>query len=224
VTEDPAPTDDGEALRRRLYRPGAGGPDVDAYLAVADPEPPPGPPPPRERRPRSWAVLVAVVVALLVVGVLLPRTWDRTAPAAASTPLPTRPVSAATSARFVAALETGHDAGLGAWFDPGAPLVEQHGTGDAVIELPPSGSAAGGTLEVLLVLAADGTAGWQTARLVITRTHAILREPEAGAGGALRAGVPTVARVVYPVDHRPLRLLVRAPAGVRWGVAAVFTR
>jgi hypothetical protein len=163
------------------------------------------------------------VVALLVVAVLLPRLQHASAPVAAPTPLPTGTVDAATGARFVAALRAGRDAGLGAWFDPAAPLVEQHGTGDGVIELPPSGSQAGGTLEILLVLASDGTAGWETARLVVTDTRAIVRQREAGATGALRAGVPAVAKVVYRVDHRPLRLVVTAPAGTRWGAAAIFT-
>lgn len=216
-------TEDGEALRRRLYRPGAGGADLDAYLAVEPPEPSTAPPAPLERRTRRWTVVVAVVVALVVTAVLLPRAWRTATPEAAPTPLPTRAVDAATSARFVTELGAGQDAGLGAWFDPQAPLVERHGTGDAVIELPPSGSAAGGSLDILLVLASDGAAGWETARLVITSTHAIVREPEARATGALRAGVPTVARVAYRADHRPLRLLVRAPAHTRWGVAAIFT-
>lgn len=219
-------TEDGEALRRRLYRPGAGEGDVDAYLAVAVPEPEPAPPPPPpRRRPLGRVVLVAAGVAVLLAAVLLPRAWHATTPEAVPTPLPTRSIDAATSARFVAALDAGRDAGLGTWFDPEAPFLEEHGTGDAVVQIPPSGSTAGGSLEILLVLADDGTAGWETARLVVgDGTRAILREREAGATGALRAGVPAVQRVDYPADHRPLRLIVHAAAGTRWGVAAIFTR
>lgn len=216
-------TEDGEALRRRLYRPGAGDTDVDAYLALAEPETAPAPPaPPPRPRSRRWVPVTAAVVVLVAAAIVLPRV-GRAPEAPAATPLPTRSVDGATSARFVAALDAGRDAGLGAWRDPQAPVLERHGTGDAVIELPPSGSATGGGLEILLVLASDGTAGWSTARLVITSTHAIIREREAGATGALRAGVPTVQRVEYPADHRPLRLLVQAPTGTRWGVAAIFT-
>lgn len=217
--------DDGESLRRRLYRPGAGDADVDAYrtaVAVApEPLPEPAPAPPARGRVRIVVVVVGVI-ALLIGAVLVPRI-ARGPVGAHPAPLPTRSIDPATAARFVAALDAGQDAGLGAWFDPQAPLVEEHGTGDRSVALPASGSASGGRMVVLLVLAADGTAGWETDRFVITDQHAIVLQQEAGATGGLRAGVPTVARIAYPADHRPLRLLVHAGAGVRWGVAAILT-
>ena len=55
-------TEDGERLRRRLYRPGADHDDVDAYLADRDPEPAPEPVAAGAlaRRGRRWPVVVAV--------------------------------------------------------------------------------------------------------------------------------------------------------------------
>lgn len=212
-------TEDGEALRRRLYRPGAEETDVAAYLAAAEPEPEAEarvPESPR-RRPR-WAVPAAA--ALVAVGLVLAHVTAGAAPVPPA--LPARDVPATTSAAFVEALEAGRDAGLGPWWEPGAPYLESHGTGDGTVELPVSASARGGRLTVLLVVGRDGTAGWSAARLVIHDDRTIHLRQQAAATGAVRAGVPAIGRVVYSAQHQPMRLFVQVPDGTRWGVAAVF--
>lgn len=222
-------TEDGEALRRRLYRPGAADADVAAYLSIADERPSPAEPeaPPilPRRRIGTRTIVGGVVLVALIAGSALALQHLQEGPpsAAAPTPLPTRAVSPATASRFEAALERGDDAGLGAWWDSTAPIVEEHGSGDGTVQLPVSASGTGGRLTVLLVLARDGTAGWSAARLVIHDDRTIHLETEAAAHGSLRAGVPAVGRLVYSAEHRPLRLFVEASAATRWGVAAVIT-
>jgi hypothetical protein len=221
-------TEEGEALRRRLYRPGAVDEDVAAYLAVTEREPEPDDPPPAPRilRPPRRATVVAAAVLAVLIGVsalLLQTTRAGPPPAAGPTPLPTHVVSPETAARFESALKRGDDAGLGVWWDSTAPFVEEHGSGDGTVLLPASASGDGGSLTVLLVLAADGTAGWSAARLVIHDDRTIHLQTEASAFGALRAGVPAVGRLDYSPQHRPLRLFVQASASTRWGVAAVIS-
>ena len=223
-------TEEGEALRRRLYRPGAVDDDVAAYLAVTEREPAQErdapPPAPRPVRLPQWPTLVAVTVLAVLIGVsgILLQTSRAAPPAAAGpTPLPTHVVQPETAAAFESALTRGDDAGLGAWWDSTAPFVEEHGSGDGAVLLPVSAAGGGGRLTVLLVLAADGTAGWSAARLVIHDDRTIHLQTEASAFGALRAGVPAIGRLDYSAQHRPLRLFVQAPAGTRWGVAAVIS-
>lgn len=214
-------TEDGEHLRRRLYRPGAGGADVDAYLAARDPDPVPGIGTARTDR-RRWrpvvGVLVPAVVVVALVGVVR-------APAGTSgarpTPLPTSTVEPRTSAAFLSRIRSDRDAGLAAWWDPGAPFVEEHGAGSRTVELPrPAGSAR---ITVLLVLASDATAGWSIDRLVIHDDRTIHLSELQGADGSVRAGVPAVGHLDSTPTTQPSRLLVDAPDGVRWGVAAVYS-
>jgi hypothetical protein len=220
VTED-------EALRRRLYRPGADEADVAAYLTrVAGAEAgarssaaAPRTEPPRPARRRGWVAATAAVLVAAGVAILL---HGRGLPEPTATPLPTARVTVAEAARYVAALDAGDDAGLGPSRAGPTPYLEAHGVGDGTVPLPVAASGGGGRLRVLLVTDRDGTAGWATARLVIHDDRTIHLRTEASASGALRAGVPAEARVVYAAEHRPLRLLVRAPAHVRWGVAVVF--
>ena len=219
-------TEPAERLRRRLYRPGAAKEDVDAYLSSAELEPEPVEepltPPPR-RRPTRTAVAAAVGLVLMVpVSALVLQGVHATPPAAPPPPLPTHVVESATAAAFESALERGDDAGLGPWWDSTAPFVEQHGTGDGTVLLPVSASGGGGRLTVLLVLAHDGVAGWTASRLVIHDDRTIHLQTEASDFGSLRAGVPAIGRLDYTALHQPLRLFVQAPAGTRWGVAAVI--
>lgn len=221
-------TELGERLRRRLYRPGAAEEDVEAYLSVAELEPDPEPeedslPPLPPWRPTRAAVVVAVVLVLVVAGsALVLQVVHAQPPVAGPAPLPTHFVEPDEAAAFESALERGDDAGLGPWWDSTAPFVEQHGTGDGTVLLPVSASGGGGRLTVLLVLAHDGVAGWTASRLVIHDDRTIHLQTEASDYGSLRAGVPAIGRLDYTALHRPLRLFVQAPAGTRWGVAAVI--
>ena len=172
-------TTDGEALRRRLYRPGAAEEDVAAYLAAAAPAPvvaPVATAPPRRPMGRgcvlTGAAVLAVVAAAALIGRAASATAVRPAPAPAEpartaapspTPLPTASVDAATRAAFVRKVAVGGDAGLALWWDGGPALVEAHGAGPATIPIPVARTGRAGHLTVLLVLGTDGTAGWTTA-------------------------------------------------------------
>ena len=93
---------DAEALRRRLYRPGASAEDLDSYLDAAGPlrAATPGPPGPRARsRPGRRRVHLVVVAAAIVVALpaaaavgTLART-PSSAPVAVTSPLPSAPPS-----------------------------------------------------------------------------------------------------------------------------------
>ncbi|GAA4741511.1 hypothetical protein GCM10025783_10800 [Amnibacterium soli] len=221
-------TDEGEALRRRLYRPGAAADDVAAYLAAAPAAPvAPVAAPPGRRPVPGRLVAAAVVVAALAVGRSGPATAERPAPTASAqavagpAPLPTAPVDAAARAAFVRKVAVGGDAGLALWWGGPQALVEVHGAGATTIALPAARTDRAGHLTVLLVLGTDGTARWTAARFVIHDDRTIHLAPVAGAEGALRAGVPTVARVDYPAGRRPQRLVLQVPEGTQWGAAAV---
>ncbi|MGT2427193.1 hypothetical protein [Amnibacterium kyonggiense] len=214
-----------EALRRRLYRPGADEADVAAYRsAVAQREDPAAGPPARAAAPprRRWRPAALAATLLVLVGTPFALHLVAAPPAPTATPLPTARVADATAARLVAALDAGRDAGLGPWLPPGAPALETRGTGSATVALPVSPSGSGGRLLVVLVSDRDATAGWATARFVIHDDRTIHLRTATSVVGAVRAGVPARSRVVYAAGQRPQRLLVRAPADVRWGVAIVF--
>lgn len=228
-------TADDEALRRRLYRPGAGEEDVVAYLA-ATPEParraaPPDAPPPARRPWRGrvivGAAVLGAVAAALLIGRSAPATAERPRPVAAPVrtappaPLPTSSVDPATRAAFVRKVAMGGDAGLALWWDGRPGLVEAHGVGSATVALPVPRSGRAGHLTVLLVVGADGSAAWDAARFVIHDDRTIHLAAVGGAAGLLRAGIPTAARVDYPAGERPQRLRLRLPADLQWGAAVV---
>ena len=227
-------TDDGEALRRRLYRPDAAEEHVAAYLAAAPAVAPPTAGAPPHRRPVrgrlvAGAAVLAALAAAVAIGRAAPATAVRPAPAQAAarvaapppTPLPTSAVDAAARAAFVRKVAVGGDAGLVLWWDGGPGLVEVHGAGSATIPIPVARTGRAGHLTILLVLGADGTAGWTTARFVIHDDRTIHLAPTAGATGGLRAGIPTAARVDYPAGGRPQRLVLQVPANAQWGAAVV---
>jgi hypothetical protein len=227
-------TDDSEALRRRLYRPGAGEHDVAAYLGAAD-RPVPPPPAPAATRPRrtlrGLLLVVGVVLPALVAAPLLDRTSPtspegvpaavRRPATATPTPLPTSSVDPATRAAFVRKVALGGDAGLAPWWDAGPGVVEVHGTGSTTVRLPVPVPHGTGHLTVLLVLGSDGTARWTAARFVIHDDRTVHLAPVGGASGSLRAGIPTAGRVDYTAATRPQRVLLAVPSGAEWGLAVV---
>lgn len=212
-------TEDGEHLRRRLYRPGAGPDDIDAYLAAreADPDPAIETAPAGRRR---WLV-VGVFVLAAVIGIVALIGEIRAPAETSGAALPTSTIDPRTSVAFVNRIRSGRDAGLAAWWDPGAPFVEEHGVGSRTVELPPPAGKA--RITVLLVLASDATAGWAIDQLVIHDDRTIHLSELQGADGSVTAGAPAVGRLDSTSTTRPSRLLVDAPAGVRWGVAAVYS-
>ena len=58
-------------------------------------------------------------------------------------------------------------------------------------------------------------------RFVIHDDRTIHLAPASGASGALRAGIPTPARVDHPAGGRPQRLLLQVPRDAQWGAAVV---
>ena len=227
-------TADGEALRRRLYRPDAAEEDVAAYLATAPAIAAPSTAAPPHRRPVrgrlvAGAAVLAALAAAVAIGRAAPATAGRPAPAQAAArnaapppaPLPTSSVDAAARAAFVRKVAVGGDAGLALWWDGGPGLVEVHGAGPATVPIPVARTGRAGHLTILLVLGADGTAGWTAARFVIHDDRTIHLAPTAGATGGLRAGIPTAARVDYPAGGRPQRLVLQVPTGAQWGAAVV---
>jgi hypothetical protein len=213
--------DDREGLRRRLYRPGADPLDVAAYLALREPEPDEVVAAAPARRVRRWPTAVVGALAVLVLlAVVRAPSGDEHA-GAGPTPLPTATVDPVTRAAFARRVAARQDAGLATWWEPGAPFVEEHGIGRRTVDLPPpSGS---GRITVLLVLGADAVAGWSVEHLVIHDDRTIHLAVVGAAAGRLRAGVPAVGRVAFTPLTRPSRLLVDAPAGIRWGVTAVYS-
>jgi len=241
------PDEQEEALRRRLYRPGASDEDVAAYSRgrSASPEPEPGAPgtepptrPSRARR-RAGAALVAVAAAALAAAAVLPRpASDGPAPtASASTPAAVETVVRTGTADrngFVRALTAAGRAGVSGWLDrnarrlPGvlgratrSDTLEFAGSGSRTLRLdPPSIGQDGGHVTVLVVTAVDARLTWT----LVDASPGAGGDAVAGSRSALqRAGALTSASVDWAPGRRPGTLLVVAPDGVRWGVAAVFS-
>lgn len=237
--------EDREALRRRLYRPGASPADVAAYAGREDPRPAPlsperAPVPPvRSRRLPAVAVLTA---AVLIAAVALTRAGHpaRERPAPDPTPTPAAVVETvvrtATADRngFVRALTAADRAGIGPWLDrhaerlPGvlaqatrSDTLEFTGSGSRTLLLdPPSVGDDGGHVTVLAVTAVDARLTWT----LLGDAPDLARGAVAGTRTAVqRAGALTSSSVDWLPGRRPGTLLVVAPDGVRWGVAAVFS-
>lgn len=231
VEHDERVEDDAEALRRRLYAPGASAADLGRFEAAAvrqdedaDPAVPPEDREPEVPRRRRLVAAVAcglvAVAAVVVVGLVL----------RAAQPVGTPPdlvaTSAADRAAFVDDLREGADAGIAAWLltHRGLPrlrdatrytTVEDRGTGAFDLRLRPPGLVAGsGRATVLLVVDAGTDVGWT----VSAGGRALLRR-----GGAEDAGALTATTFGYRSGRTPDALAVDVPAGVRWGAAVVYT-
>ena len=215
-----------EALRRLLYRPGAGPGDVAAFVAAqpAVVEAPVAVASAPRRRVPARIVAPAVLVLTAAAGVIawgLASAISVHSPAA--TPLPTATVDLAVRTGFVRALVEGQDAGLRAWLAPtGVQAQEDSGVGEATVQLAPPTQDHAGRMTVYLVLESDAEAGWTPARLAIDSNRTIYRVPGRTRSGTLLAGIPAVASTGYAAGDPPVRVIVQAPANVRWGLAAVF--
>lgn len=234
--------EDREALRRRLYRPGASAEDVAAYSDGERPIGEEDAPPPRAAaaRRRLLPALALLTVVAVSGGVALVRSAPAVQPR--SSPAPSGETAVETVVRtadadrsgFIRSLVAADDAGIGLWLDrhaerlPGvlaqatrSDTLEFAGAGSRTLVLdPPSIGQDGGHVTVLVVTAVDARVTWtllgdapDTARGAVTGTRSAVQ----------RAGSLTSAAVDWAPGRRPGSLLVVAPDGVRWGVAAVFS-
>lgn len=225
--------EDAEALRRRLYAPGAEGDDVDRYRAAGGG----AEAAPRRRtvrRPRAGIVLVAAIaVVLVVVGIGVARITARPTPTG---PAPTPLAVDATERRgFEQNLEQGRAAGIAAYLITTGTLprfsgatrfdtIEDKGVGDGVMTLPPIDAAAvQGRATVFLVVDVPGQVGWSTLRRTFDPAGAQQLVPQVHREGQQQAGIVTVHTYRYSSGNRPVELQVAAPEGVRWGAAVVFS-
>jgi hypothetical protein len=229
--------EDAEALRRRLYAPGAAVDDVDRYRAAGGGAealvPEPGPPVPRRRSRLTAGVVAAVAVALVAGGVGLARSAAQPGPVApAPTPLA---VSAEDRGDFEQNLEAGNAAGIAAYLLTSRPLAAFHGTtridtledtgvGDGTVRLSPvDAEAVQGRATVLLVTEEPAQVGWTALRRRIDVSGEEEYVPQVRRAGMQAAGVPTLHQYRYAAGDRPVELHVDAPQNVRWGVAVVFS-
>lgn len=182
-------------------------------------------------------VLAVVVVGALAGALVLtrPATPPRTTPSRSAAVAETvvRTADAERNA-FVGALIGAEPAGITAWLDrharalPGvlararrSDTLEFSGSGSRTLLLdPPSIGEDGGHVTVLVVTAVDARVTWT----LLGDGPDLARGAVAGTRTAVqRAGALTSAAADWAPGRRPGTLLVVAPDGVRWGVAAVFS-
>lgn len=216
-----------DALRRRLYRPGATDEDLRAYeaarpLETAEEAEEPALSPRGRHRRLVVVAAVAGVLAVLVAGVLL-------RPAAE----PARPVAARPSPVLL-------DIGDGASLDvaagsasratavvtavDGTPVIGRRveGRGNAVVDLDPDRSAAGGRAVIAVASAGTARVTWRVLLDVLhpdwSASVFVLAQGRAeGEGDAVPATTFTFAA------RPPTRIAVQAPDGVRWAVVYAAT-
>jgi hypothetical protein len=229
--------DDAEDLRRRLYAPGASAEDVarfrDAEGAPQEVGTEPAPPP--RARPRHLLPLLAVAVlgVLVVAGIAVARV---TAASQAAIPAPT-PVRMTADDRqeIEGDLAAGNGAGVAAFLithrAPPALVdvhraftVERTGVGDGIAQIAPvTAETFQGHATVLLALERSGEAGWTLFRRAVDPSGEQRLVPQRRRRGMQDAGVLTTDTFRYASGDRPVEVRVEAPAGVRWGIAIVFS-
>lgn len=242
--------EDAEALRRRLYAPGASDEDLDRFRSSGGVEPavrtgrsaPPPPEPTAAAAPvavraparrRRTVLVVAAVVVLIAGGLGAVRLLADPGPTA---PAPTPVAMAAQDRRDVEDyLAAGDYAGISAFLVTHRALpqlqdatrndiVERMGTGDAVVTLSPvPPQAVSGRATVLLVIGGGGRAGWTTLRREVDSTGEQRYVPQVRREGFQQSGLITTHTYRYTAGNRPVELRVAVPPGVRWGAAVVFT-
>jgi hypothetical protein len=234
--------DDAEDLRRRLYAPGASADDVARFreagpapgaAAVLEDPPPPAP----SRRGRLVRLLVlaglGVLGVLVVTGIALARS---TTAAQEAVPAPTPvPRTADDRLEIQDDLAVGNGAGIAAFLVTHRPppalvhvrrafTVERAGTGDGVAEIfPVTAATFEGHATVLMVLARSGDAGWTLLRRQVDSSGEQRLVQQRQRRGVQEAGVLTTDTFRYASGDRPVEVHVKAPAGVRWGLAVVFS-
>lgn len=248
-----------DALRRRLYAPGATEADITAYRTAIeqDEEPTDQPiadvarPAVRRRRAVAWAavaaaaVLVVAALGVTAVAQLRPLAGETERPDAttATTGAPeaeaeaegTIPTSAAVRLAFVRALRSGRTPGLLNYvfehpeYRPStlrttgaAASNEYSGQATHTIALdPPSSTANGGWMTVIVLLDSDTPFSWQAERIDQRDDRSGPVVPVGSHRGSARAGVPISATIPY-TGAAPTRLAVFVDESVRWDVVVVF--
>lgn len=236
--------DDAEALRRRLYAPGASEADVDRYRVV-EPAPvrtAPAPPPPEpdeaaiplSTRRRLLLPLVALaLVAAVSGGIAIARaTGARPTAVLAATPIP---MTTEDRQDIESTLAQGNSGGIAAFLvtHRATPALrtatrlytlEHAGVGDGTFELTPvPAEAFQGRATVLLVLEQGGEARWTALRRQVDPSGEQQDVAQRTRGGEQAAGVLTTDTFRYASGDRPVELRVQAAPGARWGVAVVFS-
>ena len=239
-----------DALRRRLYAPGAGREDVARYAAATtgapeEPAVPDAPPPDRGRRRPILVVGIAVLAAVAVAAAVgtaagHPMAVPTSSPSPSGSPASDGvdeadlPVPASVRVGLIARLNGGEHAGLLDLLeaDPGllppqlrtvgrADSIEYSGEGTTTFALSPSALAdRGGRVTVIVVLAQPGRYTWRASRLVQRPT--VHEKDVASHAGAAGSGAPVAATVGYG-RGAPSRLTVLVPDGTHWGAVVVFT-
>lgn len=243
--------EDAEALRRRLYAPGASDADRARYAAVgglaetapdvpAPSEPAPTasavdpypPAPARRRRPVRLIAGAAVVIALLVGGITAARIAADGRP---SGPPPTPVAMSDEDRRSVQEnLTLGNYAGIAAFLvthralSLGTPsrleTVEKMGVGEGTVRLSPvSAATVRGRATVLFVTAGAAQIQWTTLRRQVDASGEQRYVRQVQRSGFQQGGQITTHTYRYAGGDRPVELRVSVPAGVRWGAAVVLT-
>jgi hypothetical protein len=203
--------DEREALRRRLYRPGASDEDRARYARlVQEPEPAETPEPPRRRRVPQVAVASAVVLALAVT-VLIGRSV--TAPERAVADLPPAPTASTILPSQRVAVSIDGLATTG---------VRVHGSGTVQVPVDVDGASfQGGRFSVLLSSSDDRPAGWRAVTLETRRDWSSYQRPIAASPARDRLGASRADEVAY-AGTPPRWITVQAPADAVWSLTIAF--
>ncbi len=240
-----------DALRRRLYAPGAGREDVARYAAATgaaeEPAAPDAPPPPvnRGRHRRVVAAGVTVLVALAVAAAVgtaaghpiagpTSSASPSTSPEADAVDESALPVPASVRVGLVARLNGGEPADLLDLLEADSGLLppqlrtvgradslEYSGEGTTTLALSPSALADRGGRVTVIVVLAQPGRYTWRASRVVQRPT-VHEQVVASHGGEAGPGAPVAATVGYG-RGAPSRLAVLVPAGTRWGAVVVFT-
>lgn len=230
------PSEQLDALRRGLYRPGSTEADLQRYLEERDavvpgaPVAPPAPP----ARPRRRLLLAGVGAGLglaLVAGLAV--TAGRGQVRAVTTPSPTATPPARQLVMDVGdgqTLSVPVDAAITSTAIPtavrGTPVVGQlfEGSGNAVLSIdPPHDPLQGGTATVLITANSRVPVAWRAlSRLRLGR--AISEPLVLGRGiSAEPSGATAPQTFHYEAESWPARIAVAAPPGARWSLLVAVT-
>lgn len=229
--------DEAEALRRRLYAPGASDADVERYRTTEQAAAPAEAPvdvvaAPRRRRFPVVPVVLVTLLALLG-GVAVARATTAVRPDLVAPSV--LPMTAADRQDIAEDLAAGRRGAIAAFLltHPSPPAlrhatrfftIERAGVGSGTVDLSGVPAAASsGRATVLLVLGADGDASWSTFRRAATAGGTARDVQQRVRGGRFEADRLTADTFRYGSGDRPVQLRVQAPDGIRWGAAVVYS-
>jgi hypothetical protein len=203
------PIGEQEALRRRLYRPGASEADRQRYSALVRPEPDQVEDAPARSVHRAPVVLVALVtsvVAVSAVAVGRAAVRPETEPAAVATPT----ALVATPPPLV--LTVGRTSG---------PAESVHGTGSTTVALDVSAvTVASGTFAVVMSAADERPVGWKALGLQTRRDWSSYRKVLGSSPARDRRDATRADPLAYR-DDPPRWIDVQAAADASWTLTVV---